>query len=76
MLRLRRLCSRDCDLHDAIAKLKERCINSGYDIKLVDNILSCASSLERVLSPKVRKTSDTNFYKIRWVVLSGTPYEK
>ena len=76
MLRLRRLCSRDCDFHDAIAKLKERCINSGYDIKLVDNILLCANSLERVLTPKVRDTSDSNFYKIRWVVLSGTPYEK
>ena len=75
MLRLRRLCSRDCDFHDAITKLKERCINSGYDVKLVDNILSHADALDRVLTSKVRDISDS-FYKIRWVVLSGTPYER
>ena len=64
MLRLRRLCSRDCDFHDAIAKLKERCIYSGYDVKLVDNILLCADSLDRVLTPKVRDTSDYKFHMI------------
>ena len=76
MHRLRRLCSRNNDFMDAIKQLRERCINSGYDIDLVEGILMQANSLERDLSPKINLPVTSNIHKIRWVVLAGTPYEK
>ena len=53
MIRLRRLCSRDSDFVEAIAKLRQRCINSGYDVTMVDEILGQA----RELTPWVRTRS-------------------
>ena len=62
---------------EAIAKLRQRCINSGYDNTMVDEILAQASSLNRVLTPQVRNQSvEDDKHVIRWVVLSGTAYEK
>ena len=75
MLRLRRLCSKDTDFMQAIARLRQRCMNSGYDMTMVDNILAQANILDRVLTPRVRDISSEK-HLIRWVVLSGTAYEK
>ena len=77
MIRLRRLCSRDSDFVEAIAKLRQRCINSGYDVTMVDEILGQASTLNRELTPQVRtRSGEDEKHIIRWVVLSGTAYEK
>ena len=75
LVRLRRLCSRNSDFLDAVALLRQRCINSGYPIEMVDNVLSQAHSLQRNLV-KVPKTNESEVNSIRWVVLSGTSYEK
>ena len=75
MYRLRRLCSRDSNFTEAIGKLRQRCINSGYDKVMVDGILAQASTLERVLTPRVRD-NNTDIHSVRWVILSGTGYEK
>ena len=40
MLRLRRLCSRNEDFIEAIKQLRERCVNSGYNDAVVDDILN------------------------------------
>ena len=77
MIRLRRLCSRDSDFLEAITQLRERCINSGYDITMVEEILAQAGTLNRELTPQVRNRSvEDEKHVIRWVVLSGTAYEK
>ena len=78
MIRLRRLCSKDSDFMSAISSLKTRCIMSGYDQELVQGILNRAGALERKLvgGAQPTKTSDAEMKTIRWVVLSGTPYEK
>ena len=76
MFRLRRLCSRDSDFKNAVSKLRARCINSGYDEVVVDSILSQADTLERVLTPRESTEPDSDVYKVRWVILSGTSYEK
>ena len=75
LTRLRRLCSRDTDFIEAVDKLRDRCIKSGYDTTMVNQILSQACQMERILTPTVRRF-DSNFEIIRWVILSGTPYEK
>ena len=75
MYRLRRLCSRDSDFLLAIGNLRQRCLNSGYDMDMVNGILSQASSLDRVLAPRARN-NDSDTHVIRWVVLSGSAYEK
>ena len=75
LLRLRRLCSRDCDFLQAVDKLRERCINSGYCPQMVDNILLQAHTLQRNLTP-LPSRSDTEINSVRWVILSGTSYEK
>ena len=75
MFRLRRLCSRDSDFMDAIGKLRQRCVNSGYDEVMVDSILSQANTLVRSLTPNPRDIS-TDTHLVRWVILSGSEYEK
>lgn len=75
LLRLRRLCSRDCDFHEAVVLLRQRCLNSGYCEEMVDNILQQAHTLQRNLVP-VPKLEENEIRSIKWVVLSGTPYEK
>ena len=79
MIRLRRLCSKDSDFISAISSLKTRCIMSGYDPELVQGILSQAGALQRRLESRAQPTAtnDADEMKtIRWVVLSGTSYEK
>ena len=75
LLRLRRLCSRDRDFLEAVEKLRTRCINSGYCQQMVENILLQANTLQRNLVPQPRN-SNTEINSVRWVILSGTPYEK
>lgn len=74
-VRLRRLCSRDSDFRDAIDKLRQRCLNSGYDGVMVNSILSQANTLVRSLTPNPRDSS-TDTHTVRWVILSGSGYEK
>jgi hypothetical protein len=75
MLRLRRLCSKNSDFIDAIAKLRQRCMNSGYDMVMVDSILGQANTLTRELIRNIRDNSEEK-HSIRWVVLSGVAYER
>ena len=50
LFRIRRLCSRDADFKEAVDNLKMRCISSGYDITMINEILGQSSLLERTLS--------------------------
>ena len=76
MHRLRRLCSKDTDFLSAINHLKTRCLNSGYDRNLVECILNQATTLERNLTPRTHSFDDSAVRKVRWVIVSGTSYEK
>jgi hypothetical protein len=74
LYRLRRLCSRKEDFDAAVLNLRERCLLSGYDEKMVDEILSKKDSLLRTLVPySNRFNGDT--IKIRWVILSNSRFE-
>ena len=75
LLKRRRLCSRNCDFMEAVNQLRQRCINSGYCPQMVDNILQQAHNLQRNLNPVTRHT-ESEINSIRWVILSGTSYEK
>ena len=75
MYRLRRLCSKTEDYDAAISNLKDRCLSSGYDKNMVEDILSVKDSLIRTLHPHCNKTVD-DVIKIRWVVLSNSRFEK
>ena len=74
MYRLRKLCSRDEDFISAIAGLKERCINSGYDLAMVNEILSSANDLNREIKTTHNITIDDT-HKIRWIILSHSCFE-
>ncbi len=74
MYRLRRLCSKDEDFRASLEELRLRCYNSGYSRTMVDGILVNAASLKREFNPKRRAEETIN--KIRWVVLSGSKFEK
>ena len=51
MQRIRRLCSKNSDFIDAVSNLRQRCLNSGYDMVMVDGILGQTSTLRRELIP-------------------------
>ena len=74
MYRLRRLCSKDADFKASIENLKLRCHNSGYNRQMVDGVLSDANSLKREFKRKPCVIETMN--KVRWVVLSGSKFEK
>ena len=74
MNRLRRLCSRNSDFKEAIKGLELRCINSGYQKKIVTDILSSAGSLTRDLVTTVRNPQMSNISSVRLVTLAGSPY--
>ena len=69
MYRLRKLCSRDEDFTLAISNLQKRCLNSGYDPKLVNDILKCAKDLKREIKPSCT-IIQSDIHKIRWITLS------
>jgi hypothetical protein len=75
MYRLRRLCSREDDYLSAIAGLKKRCINSGYDQLMVNEILSSAKDLRREIKT-VQNIEQNDINKIRWITLSHSCFEK
>ena len=75
MFRLRRLCSRDYDFNIAIKGLRERCLNSGYDVVMVDEILNTSSSLTRTISNHKRNILGTS-EEIRWITLSNSHYDQ
>ena len=75
MYRLRRLCSRQEDYEAAIKDLHERCINSGYDEEMVNDVLSEAVALQRTLGRK-RVTPTEETYRIRWVMMAHSKSEK
>ena len=74
MYRLRRLCSKDEDFQTSLEGLRLRCYNSGYDRTMVDQILRNAASLKREFNPKQHVAETVS--KIRWVVQSGSMFEK
>lgn len=76
MYRLRRLCSKKSDFLIAVDDLKIRCINSGYDKLLVNSILNQADTLNRSLVGWKKCQKDSDMKIIRWVILSGSSYEK
>ena len=79
LFRLRRICSQDVDFIVAVERLRNRCLNSGYNQDIVNEILNQATTMERVLSSKREKiVSDdaSNVHAVRLVVLTGTPYEQ
>ena len=76
MYRLRRLCSRDSDFISSIKDLEIRCINSGYDKRIIDGILNQSGNLTRSLVKRDRTVDNSHVRTIKWVILSGTYYEK
>ena len=74
LLRLRRLCSRDFDFDIAVKQLRERGLNSGYDVELIDEILSTSSNLVRNISPVPKTSVETNEV-IRWITLSNSLFD-
>ena len=76
LYRLRRICSRDSDFHDAIVSLKKRCLNSGYSEKLVNEILNHGNSLVRTLETQPKEKIVDNKEEVRLIILAGTSYEK
>ena len=75
MIRLRRLCSRDYDFNHAINSLRERCLKSGYDMDMVDEILNTSSSLSRTISKQRMNVLETS-EEIRWITLSNSNYDR
>ena len=63
-------------MYDAKSKLREHCINSGYNQGLVEEILVQADTLDRLLTPRIKDNADANLRIIRWVIFSGISYEK
>ena len=76
MFRLRRLCSRNEDYVTAIMGLRERCANSGYDKKMVDEVLKDAESLQRTLTRRKQVEDIEPDCKIRWVTMAKSNAEK
>ena len=75
--RLRRLCSQESDFQIAVDSLKQRCINSGYPLRLISTILSKRNSLDRILlnPEKDGGTGEPVEIKVRLVIMSGTTYQ-
>ena len=74
LYRLRRLCSREIDFDNAVNELKVRCVNSGYPLDLISEVLSVSSNLTRsiVKDPVIQKDNQRH---IRLITLAGTVYE-
>ena len=75
LYRLRRLCSRDIDFKEAVNNLKLRCINSGYKLEVITEILSQADNLVRCLVKPLNLPVQQK-HVVRLVTLAGTTYEK
>ena len=76
MYRLRKLCSRASDFTTAIEDLKQRCLNSGYDPEMIEDILRPANDLQRDISSTIQQQREPNdIHKLRWVTLSHSCFE-
>ena len=74
MIRLRRICSRDCDFENALKGLRQRCLNSGYDKNIVNEMMNTSKDLVRHLNP-TQNPPTRNKCVIRWVTLSNGNFE-
>ena len=75
MYRLRRLCSRDNDFN-CYTGSERKVFKLWVWSRIGWRYLGQASTLSRDLSPRIGVPENSNVHKIRWVTLSGTPYEK
>ena len=75
LFRIRRLCSREEDFAEAVESLKLRCLNSGYDQTVVEDILKEAQNIPRSLQIKEREENE-EAHKIRWVTLAHSTVEE
>ena len=75
LYRVRKLCSQESDYEEAVSKLKDRCINSGYDASWVNPILEEAKSIRRTLEYTSIQSESNDKEELRLVILSGTTYE-
>ena len=75
LYRVRKLCSRELDYEEAVTKLNDRCINSGYKASLVDSILGESKNIQRTLEYTSRESESDNKEELRLVILSGVVYE-
>ena len=75
MYRLRRLCSEDKEYNTAVINLRTRCINSGFDQEIVEDVLKEAANLERELDRRKPIVTEDK-YKIRWVTLAHSTSER
>ena len=74
LYRVRKLCSREIDYDEAVLKLKNRCVNSGYNVSLIESILGEAKNIQRTLEYTNIQPVSNNKENLRLVVLSGTTY--
>ena len=74
LYRVRKLCSREIDYDEAVLKLKNRCVNSGYNVSLIESILGEAKNIRRTLEYTNIQPVSNNKENLRLVVLSGTTY--
>ena len=75
LCRIHRLCSLEKDYLASVKNLRIRCMNSGYKITMIDDILSSAGSLSRTLEKPLITTNVDSVEEINLIVLAGTPYE-
>ena len=75
LFRIRRLCSREEDFAEAVESLKLRCLNSGYDQAVVEDILKEAQNIPRSLQIKERKENE-EAHKIRWITTAHSTVEE
>ena len=77
LYRLRRLCSRNVDFENAVTGLKQRCVESEYPVKMIDNILNTAPGITRTITKtSANLKQQDEIPTIKLVVLSGTSYDK
>lgn len=75
LYRVRKLCSRETDYDEAVLNLKKRCVNSGYNVSLIDSILGEAKNIRRNLEHTNIQPLSNDKENLRLVILSGTTYQ-
>lgn len=74
MWRLRRICSKQLDFEAALLELEKRCLRSGYDARMVQDIINDGRNCERVLVRSAEAEVPEKKEIIKLVVLAGTCY--
>ena len=67
-------CSREIDYVEAVLKLKNRCVNSGYNTPLIESILGEAKNIQRTLEYTNIQPIKNDVEYLRLVILSETTY--